>query len=636
MGKPFATELERIPETLAWAASYEIGALAEAFSRMRGEKVITIGAGGSFTVAELVRLSCEARGDIAQAHTPLSFLQCQTDLRGCHVVLFTASGNNRDTLAAYRAAVEREAKHVLVLCGSQESKVARFARDFSCSTVAALPLPTGKDGYLATNSLLAFSALALRAMGHGMLGAVRLAELKTRIDAAIAKARPSGGTPYFLVLYSVWGRVAAVDFESKFHEAGIGAVQYADYRQFGHGRHNWIDKQGSDTTVVALVTPEVRTLACRTLSLLPHSVRVVEFESNDSGPIASLELLLWVFYYTEAIGRMRSIDPGRPGVPRYGSRIYRLGPLVRPAVRAGASAVRQMIVHRKLAARASVGDPEEATRVSAALERYMHQLREAAFGALVCDFDGTVVDGGSAGVAIDSRLVAFFSELLRRRIPLFFATGRGDSIHEILCRSFPAKLLPRLTVYYYNGAFKLPMSDAGRFESEKPHFTVLDPVFAALESHDRFRRFAIPKHNGCQITVKLLPGASSSIAGRLLSEIVGQASVPGVRILFSSHSMDVLPAGCSKLNAIRDAEKAAESGSDVLAVGDRGAYPGNDFEFLTHRHSISVDTVSSALESCWNLLPAGVRNVSGLVRYVSMMDVRGDRLRFQPSGRGAP
>jgi hypothetical protein len=55
----------------------------------------------------------------------------------------------------------------------------------------------------------------------------------------------------------------------------------------------------------------------------------------------------------------------------------------------------------------------------------------------------------------------------------------------------------------------------------------------------------------------------------------------------------------------------------VLTVGDRGAPPGNDFDLLTHPFSLSVDAVSTALDSCWNLLPLGVRNTPGLIQYGS-------------------
>ena len=48
------------------------------------------------------------------------------------------------------------------------------------------------------------------------------------------------------------------------------------------------------------------------------------------------------------------------------------------------------------------------------------------------------------------------------------------------------------------------------------------------------------------------------------------------------------------------------SNTNILAIGDQGQYGGNDFEMLNIPQSLSVDKVSSSLQTCWNLSPAGL------------------------------
>jgi hypothetical protein len=168
MGKPFAAELTHIVDTLAWVQALDISPAADFFARANGSPLVTIGAGGSFTTAEMARLLFEARGGVGIVHTPLSFLQNRSNLQDTNILLFTASGNNRDVLAIFDAAVEREAKAIFVVCGSARSKIGSKVAGCSQAKLFTMPLPTRKDGYLATNSLAAFSAMTIRAFGHAL------------------------------------------------------------------------------------------------------------------------------------------------------------------------------------------------------------------------------------------------------------------------------------------------------------------------------------------------------------------------------------------------------------------------------------------------------------------------------------
>ena len=67
-----------------------------------------------------------------------------------------------------------------------------------------------------------------------------------------AATAPIWTRPTTLVLHGPSTRIGAVDLESKFTEAALGHLQLADYRNFAHGRHNWLAKRGETSSVLFL------------------------------------------------------------------------------------------------------------------------------------------------------------------------------------------------------------------------------------------------------------------------------------------------------------------------------------------------------------------------------------------------
>lgn len=126
------------------------------------------------------------------------------------------------------------------------------------------------------------------------------------------------------MLYSGWSVPIAYDIESKFSEAGLGNVLLTDYRNFGHGRHNWFDKKSKTSAIIGLITPEIKSLAEKTFSLLPKEIPILKIETKNNQASSSVELLLQSFLLVNKVGEKMGIDPGRPGVPGYGSKLYHL------------------------------------------------------------------------------------------------------------------------------------------------------------------------------------------------------------------------------------------------------------------------------------------------------------------------
>lgn len=617
MGKPFNQELKRLPASLDWAAKVDIAPFAKFVAQAQGSLLVAVGAGGSFTTVELARLLHEERGGTALAHTPLSFIQSKTDLRHAYVVIFTASGNNRDVLATYEAAVRREPQGILVVCGRRKSKIGLKVADCERTVLFAERLPAGKDGYLATNSLAAFCALTIRAFGYDAPDAAQVIDTTDTGPRRWAGLHLPQSDSYYLALFGGWGRPAATDFESKLSEAGLGGVMLADYRHFAHGRHNWLDKRGDNTTVVAFLTPDSRAVAEKTLALLPASTRVIKLATSLDGPIGSMALLMDVYRLTALVGERVGIDPGRPGVPGYGRKIYHLGPT--PGTRAAPVGVERAAIARKIDARGTQGNGEDEVIVAQAQRDYLVKFRKAQFGCLVADFDGTVVPPrAGAKDRLAPPITAFFEKLLRNHIPVYFATGRGDSIHQIIANSIDRKLHGRIFISYYNGGITIPLTEATPKPEGGPHHLEFEELLRQLNRDPLIAKYAKIENKSFQLTLRAaFPAAMTAI-----QELVARQTAGHFRVVQSSHSLDVIPGESTKLTAVRLAQSLLPSGCELLTVGDRGALFGNDYELLTHPYSLSVDMVSGALDSCWNLLPAGCRNLQGLLHYARRAKIK--------------
>src|SRR5207248_1362978 len=95
-------------------------------------------------------------------------------------------------------------------------------------------------------------------------------------------------------------------------------------RNFAHGRHNWLGKRGASTAVLALVSDDDRDIAEKTMRLIPSEIPCLKIDIARSGPSASLAALIAALHIVGIAGEIYQVDPGRPGVARFGRAIYNL------------------------------------------------------------------------------------------------------------------------------------------------------------------------------------------------------------------------------------------------------------------------------------------------------------------------
>ena len=224
-------------------------------------------------------------------------------------------------MSAFRIAQALDPENIGVLCASTGGKLAGMARGAANVAVHEAAPPTGRDGFLATNTLVSSMVWLLRSHRDTYPPRYAVPSFSELGSESAICAEPFRNVSTVIVLYDYWGKAAAVDAESKLAEGGLANVQLVDYRNFAHGRHNWIRKNGDTTGMLAFVTPQCRTLAESTLELVPSHVPVVKICSRFFGPAASIDLVVQGMRLVWLVGTLTGTDPGRPKVVDYGRKM---------------------------------------------------------------------------------------------------------------------------------------------------------------------------------------------------------------------------------------------------------------------------------------------------------------------------
>lgn len=641
MGKPYEQELQKLDETSRWIDQAHLDDLLTFFECASQHPLISVGSGGSLTAAAFATKLHEDLGRLAVSLTPLEFVRSPRFANESSVLILTAGGRNPDVLHSFRYAAESEASQVLAICTRIGSPIRHLSQSYQYTSVCEYELPSGKDGFLATNSLIATIGLLMRS-NRQLFGS---SEPELRLPLLDWLSATSDLEPQFeetstlLVLHGGWSTPAALDLESKMHEAGICSVQLADYRNFAHGRHFWLAKH-PNTCVVAISTGDEAEIAESTLRVLPKQIFSTSISTEERGPIAGVELIVRVFDFVGKMARTRNQDPGKPRVPPYGRKIYHLETLKDYAAAASNMSVKDVAIRRKLQ---QFGVTPEQMRLdrkaSDAYDQFIERLHTTTFGGVVCDYDGTLCwpkDRHVTGVstAVSNEL----NRLLAGGALIGIATGRGGSVRESLQQSITKDYRPRVLIGYHNGGEIGFLNEDRVPPSDNLACSTLQEVLNNLQSSPVISSKAKLTLRIPQITIIPNNRRDWALVRAAALEIVARLITP-IKIVESSHSIDILAHGVSKLLLVEKCRQICKNqnvATDILCIGDRGMWTGNDCELLSLNHSLSVDAVSSDLDSCWNAAPAGIRGVQATIHYLQSLKFVKGSLRLQlPHSKGS-
>ena len=643
MARPYAEEMARLAETFAWVAEFvELKPLRQAIRTAGNLPLRAIGSGGSLTGAHaLVTLHQRYTGNLATVATPLEAVGEPLDATAA-AWLLSAGGGNVDVVAAAKSLIEREPRQIGVLCGRDGSPLTELCRQHPYVDLLLYAPPMGKDGFLATNSLFGFTALLTRAYttefgsGTDWQETVKQLEPLLPVSAAASEAwkqatAPLWTRPTTLVLYGPSTRVGAIDLESKFTEAALGHLQLADYRNFAHGRHHWLAKRSETSAVLAFITDADRALAERTLDLLPMEVPQARIAFDGGANALMLASLLAALRITGWAGVSRGIDPGRPGVPKFGRKLYHL----RVPRRQRAVGLPRLTPRETAAITRKAGaDPHslaatgELDRWREALATFRNGLRSTHFAGIVFDYDGTVVDTRHRFDPPEPGMVAELVRLVESGARIAVATGRGKSVRQDLQCRLPRTLWPLVLVGYYNGAEVAPLDDDDAPERTTIARGALRPLSEALRRHSELSTSVHQEDRPFQVTLQPTRAMPEGRLWELVQHVIRLTGASDVGVTRSGHSVDVVAAGVSKLNVVRRLREMIGE-APILVIGDRGRWPGNDHELLSEPFALGVDEISVDPATCWHLGKPGQRGPTVTLEYLSALKAHDGWVKFE-------
>jgi hydroxymethylpyrimidine pyrophosphatase-like HAD family hydrolase len=614
MGKRFIDELRELPTTIQWAAEQDVTLLRRAIQLYGDRGLLAVGSGGSFTAAAYAAdQHFRAFGRPSQAITPLEVFQVPTNAAANAAgLLLSAEGKNHDILAAAMQ-LRLRACPTIGLTLRSTSPLVELSDETGAASLVAYDMPWGKDGYLATNSLVATLVLLWRAYVSDASVACELPLLANwylHFDQRIKQAGDMKRSGRALILHGAVGRIGAIDLESKLAEGALAFGQVCNFRQFAHGRHLQLSGLSEPVTVVSFST-DGDPLARKTIQLLPTEVgpvlEVTLPRISDAG--AEIAGVLAAMVITRAWAG-EQIDPGQPDVPQFGRDLHALdvSTLVPHALPPNRATLRKQLP----------GDPPEVLFEHA--RSYIKRLQAARLRLLVCDFDGTFCDTVKRFEGIDSGVASQLTRLARSGIHLAFATGRGAKLRAVLQNKLPADVWSRVTMGCYSGSFIFSLAD--KHATAPP----TDPRLIELAQWLLKTRALAAHVDPCADAGQLsLRGVSDGDKVRLIAAInewVARQRHQGWRTFSSGHSVDVVTEKAGKLLVVQDAchRLGLNSLTQVLRIGDGGDFGGNDYELLSEGLALSVDAVPPGVEQCWNLLPRMLSGVRGAEYYLQHLE----------------
>ena len=257
---------------------------------------------------------------------------------------------------------------------------------------------------------------------------------------------------------------------------------------------------------------------------------------------------------------------------------------------------------------------------------FLDQLRSASIKAIVADFDGTLCGAVERYTGLGKGVSQVLNELLGRGLALGVATGRGGSAHKDLRQAIPHKHWDKVWLGLYNGAMILPLSDNFDGTNEEVPSDMakireaLQPLLARLSLELSPNPYQLSLRPSTPIDLERLTQSVSELLYGIGSEYQVRRSGHSVDVFCAAHSKALLPHAVQSRTGVDE--------SSILRIGDLGHWSGNDFDLLGDGLSLSVDRVSSRLDSCWNLGLPGSRGVTTTLQYLRAVKGCGKEFRL--------
>lgn len=616
----FTQRLDELTATVKLMSDYRHEMLSAAIRSTAGKKVVAIGSGGSLITAQYFRRCRQTLfAEETYVATAAEFVLGHQNLEDTEVWLFSAGADNPDSIACVAAARDQKARKLFLMTRNPEGAAALDARDLPLE-VFIVPVADQKDGFLATHSLISSVTALLVASDAASLAPGGQAVLR-RLQQELAMALSDEARNFWRDQFSSLRRhdviilvcdpqLAAVAeaLETSLWEASLVPVQRTDVRNFAHGRHSWLHHRTETTFLFGLFGHDSGEMWETLSGLVPAGTRRASMDLKDCGRMMNACGIIQSFAIVEAIGLVTGIDPGKPGIGKFGRELYSSEGLGAASKRLG-PATRQ-----KRAAILEHDDEDAATHSCFAMDKnWLESLGSIRIGALVLDYDGTLISDEERFGVPRAEIIEELLRLSDVGMGISFATGRGGSVGTALREAFPEHLHARICIGYYNGAYMQPLSVD--IDSNPPAIdAALADAFAWMKSRpELFKQGSTGRFSKVQISVGLDEIANIVEFQSALQECPAIAKGL-VKHALSGHSIDFTPRATSKNDVVRLVEASVPEGAAVVCVGDSGRLGGNDNDMLSQPYGVSVGSVCGKMTGCRSLFGNALQGPEALLK----------------------
>ena len=608
---PYMEQLAGLAETWKCALSAS-EKMADCLAEFAGGLTAYVAAGGGLVVAHIAAdLHVQRLCSPAVAISPLGLGNFGSgSIESC--VIFTARARHFDVSLAVAEAARIRVKNLWLITLLDEKEITEDLRAYA--SVVSIPKGRSVDGFLATNSILSFGA-ALGA-AHEQLEGRSLPEALPAFNDELGLRVPR---KQIISIYAPPSYGPALDFETRMFETGMAWVQTTDARNFAHGRHVGLMESINETSVVTFEQPETIPVIEATCEKFPDEIDLQRIITPEHGLCGTFDLLVRSMKLTALVACDRNFNVADPPVSDFGRQLYHL-PVNSLVLRTPATPLSLKLQTIGLSYTNQAGPIRES--YASSYKEWLQDLSAQQFKGLVLDHDGTIVSTVERDNLPPEPVRQQIINLLDAGIPVAVATGRGKSIFRLLCGWVPESLQSRVFIGAYSGATWVTLDSLDSIQpvEQNPY---LKNAYDKLKSSP-LDSCVVMDMRPLQLTIT--PHAKCISARSLLTsvqELLHNTHEGNLNIHFSMHSIDIIPAVCSKASTVKNLKNHV--GAEVLVIGDQGQAPGNDFEMLAEtKFSLSVDTVSSAPDRCWHLAPCSDRGPMLLKRYLDRFQVNHD------------
>ncbi len=254
----------------------------------------------------------------------------------------------------------------------------------------------------------------------------------------------------------------------------------------------------------------------------------------------------------------------------------------------------------------------------AAYERFLSKLRRSTISAVILDYDETIYRENRGSDMPRADVGAVMTDILNHGVHIGISTGRGDSVVEPLRKTIPEELWSRVIISFYNGSAIGALDEDTCLQVSTEYAPVLEESEQVISQ--QLTKTGLGRVVRRRDQLRVYPRNNLSLANlfNCVHTTLKKDGLHDVKVLMSSRCIDVIPVALSKAELIDWFEETKNVRRDaILCIGDKGRWPGNDWELLTHPLSLSVDEVSFDPDSCWNLSPPGMRGPRSVLYYFS-------------------